>query len=245
MAKKSKYKKTQKTSNNIWKYSAFVLGILLVLSIFTNGFRSNNLDSVITDLSKLRDKESNAQVKAALTDAINSLMKADTTPSVKTGGTSKVVIEEFSDFECPFCGRAFPTVDRILDEYGDQVEFVYKHFPLTSIHPRAQKAGEASECARDQGKFKEYHDKLFQNQRALEITNLKQYAADLGLNTDKFNSCLDNSDKASVVNNDLAEGRQRGVTGTPTFFINGQKLVGAQPFENFKAVIDAQLAKVN
>lgn len=243
MVKKSKHKKTQ---NNIWKYSALVLGVLLVLSVFTNGFRSKSIDGVINDLSKLRDKEDSPQVKSTLTDAINSLIEADSAPTSKVGtGNGKVVIEEFSDFECPFCGRAFPTVKQVLDEYGDQVDFVYKHFPLTSIHPRAQKAGEASECARDQSKFEEYHDKLFENQRALEVANLKQYAADLGLDTIKFNSCLDSDDKASIVNNDLQEGRQRGVSGTPTFFINGQKLVGAQPFESFKSVIDEQLAKVS
>ncbi len=240
MAKKSKHKKTE---NNVWKYSALVLGVLLVLSVFTNGFRSTNINGVISDLNKLQSKEPASSVKSAISSAINSLEKAKQIVPVKTTGQNgKVVIEEFSDFECPFCGRAFPTVEQVLDEYGDQVEFVYKHFPLTSIHPRAQKAGEASECARDQDMFKEYHDKLYENQRALEVANLKQYAANLGLDTSKFNSCLDSDDKVSIVNNDLQEGRERGVSGTPTFFINGQKLVGAQPFSAFKAVIDAQLA---
>ena len=239
--------KKRKKQNNVWKYSALVLGLLLVISVFTNGFRLNaGLNTVINDLGRLREKEDSPQIKSALTDAINLLIEADSAPTIKVGsGNDKVVIEEFSDFECSFCGRALPTVNQILDEYGDQVEFVYKHFPLTSIHPRAQKAGEASECASDQGKFKEYHDKLFENQRALEISNLKQYAADLGLDTDKFNSCLDSGEKASVVNNDLQEGRQKGVSGTPTFFINGQKLVGAQPFASFKPIIDNQLAKVS
>lgn len=250
MAKKKKSrhaKKTEKvTENNIWKYSALVLGVLLVLSVFTNGFRSNNIDGVINDLNKLQSKESASFAKSAISNAISSLEKARQTVPIKTTRQNgKIVIEEFSDFECPFCGRAFPTVEQVLHEYGDQVEFVYKHFPLTSIHPRAQKASEASECARDQGMFKEYHDKLFENQRALEISNLKQYAADLGLDTDKFNSCLDDGEKASIVNNDLQEGRQKGVSGTPTFFINGQKLVGAQPYSVFKAAIDQQLAKVS
>ena len=162
------------------------------------------------------------------------------TGAIVTGGADKITIVEFSDFECPFCGRAAPTVKQVLDTYGDKVELVYKHFPL-SFHPNAQKAGEASECAKDQGKFQEYHDTLFQNQQALGVDNLKQYADDLGLNTNKFNDCLDSGDKTDLVKADFAEGSSKGVSGTPTFFINGEQLVGAQPFTAFKEIIDRQL----
>ena len=149
-------------------------------------------------------------------------------------------MEEFSDFQCPYCSKAYPIVEQLLKDYGDKLTFVYKQFPLTSIHPFAEKAAEASECARDQGKFKEYYDKLFTNQNALAVDDLKRYAKDLSLDTSKFNTCLDNNEKVSVVQKDLQEGQSRGVGGTPTFFINGQKLVGAQPIENFKSIIDAQ-----
>ena len=155
-------------------------------------------------------------------------------------GTAKVIIEEYSDFQCPYCGKAYPTVKQIKETYGDSIEFIYKHFPLPA-HPFAQKAAEASECARDQEKFWEYHNKLFENQNALKVSDLKQYASDLELNAEQFNECLDSDIKEGIVRNDLLEGQRKGVTGTPSFFINGKKLVGAQPFSEFKKVIDSEL----
>ncbi len=151
-----------------------------------------------------------------------------------------VKIIEFSDFQCPFCGRVEPTIKQVLSNYQGKVSIQYKHFPL-SIHPFAQKAAEASECAADQGKFWEYHDMLFQNQESLAVTNLKEYAKALGLNQNEFNTCLDSGQKASVVRSDFAEGNSAGVQGTPAFFINGQLLSGAQPYEAFKKVIDSKL----
>ncbi len=160
----------------------------------------------------------------------------------RTGfGSGKVVIDEYSDFQCPFCGKFFKeTLPQIEQAYGDKVEIVYKHFPL-SFHENAQKAAEASECARDQDKFKGYHDTLFNHQDALDVASLKKYAADLGLDTATFNGCLDQGRKKAVVDKDAAEGQQRGVSGTPAFFINGEKIVGAQPFPAFKAIIDRAL----
>jgi protein-disulfide isomerase len=158
------------------------------------------------------------------------------------GGTDKVVIEEYSDFQCPFCGKFFKeTLPKIKEAYGGKVEFVFKHFPL-DFHEYAQKAAEASECARDQGKFWGYHDMLFENQQALDTASLKKYAKDLGLDTKAFNDCLDKGDKTAVVQQDYAEGQQRGVSGTPAFFINGEKITGAQPFPAFQAAIDRALS---
>ncbi len=150
---------------------------------------------------------------------------------------SKVTIVEFSDFECPFCGRVNPTIQSLIQEYGDNLRVAYKHFPL-SFHPNAEPAANASECAAEQGKFKEYHDVLFVNQTALSTSDLKKYAVDIGLNAEQFNGCLDSSKYASKVSAQFSEGSQVGVSGTPTFFINGTRLVGAQPLSNFKAVID-------
>lgn len=157
-----------------------------------------------------------------------------------TGSGEVVIIEEFSDFECPFCARALPTIEQLKAQYGDNIEIVYRHFPL-SIHPNAPKAAQASECARDQDMFWEYHDMLFANQQALQVNNLKRYAADLGLDTAAFNDCLDGGEKAALVQADFEEGRQRGVTGTPTFFIGDEKLVGAQPASAFQPIIDGML----
>jgi protein-disulfide isomerase len=153
-----------------------------------------------------------------------------------------ITIIEWSDFECSFCARAAPTVKQIKQTYGDKVNIIYKHFPL-SFHPNAQKAAEASECARDQGKFWEYHDVLFANQQALGVTSLKQYAVNLGLDASKFNSCLDSGEKAGVVARDMAEGQAFGVSGTPGFSVGGQLVSGAQPFSAFKTIIDQQLSQ--
>ncbi len=111
------------------------------------------------------------------------------------------------------------------------------------MHNNAQKAAEAASCANNQGKFWEYHDKLFANQRALSSDNLKQYATDLGLDVGAFGACLDSGKFASDVRKDASDGKRAGVTGTPAFFVNGRFLSGAQPFAKFKSIIDAELAR--
>ncbi|MBS3069031.1 DsbA family protein [Candidatus Micrarchaeota archaeon] len=158
------------------------------------------------------------------------------------GANAEVLIVEYSDFQCPFCERVTPTVQQILSTYGDQVKLVYKHFPLESLHPNAVKAAEASECAADQGKFWEMHDAMFADQNKLSTTDLKATAAGLGMDSTAFNACLDGGSKLAIVSADATEGSNYGVSGTPTFFINGQMVVGAQPFSSFKSVIDAELA---
>ena len=157
---------------------------------------------------------------------------------------AKVTIVEFSDFECPFCGRFYTqTLPQLKEEYFDtgKVKLVYRDFPL-SFHPQAQPAAEAAECANEQDKFWEFHDKIFDNQSSMSTTNYKQWAADLGLDTEQFNSCLDDGKYRAEVQADFSAGQAAGVSGTPTFFINGQKIVGAQPFSVFKQIIDAELA---
>ncbi len=163
-----------------------------------------------------------------------------TTTTTIPAGNRTVTILEYSDFQCPYCARAENTMKEIKKAYGDRVEIIFKHFPLP-FHSYAEKAAEASECARDQGKFEDYHYVLFENQNNLGIDSLKEYASRLGIDRGKFDNCLDSGEKAEIVKSDHDEGASKGVTGTPTFFINGKKLVGAQPFENFKAVIDSEL----
>src|SRR5215831_17323045 len=147
---------------------------------------------------------------------------------------------EFSDFQCPFCQRANPTVDQVLKTYGDRIHFVYRQYPLPS-HPNARQASEAAACADEQGKFWPYHDELFANP-TLTDADLKAHAVKAGLDAEKFNSCFDSRRFKAAVDKDIAEGNQAGVTGTPAFFINGRALEGAQPFEAFKRVIDEELA---
>ncbi|MBE4748716.1 thioredoxin domain-containing protein [Corallococcus sp. ZKHCc1 1396] len=165
---------------------------------------------------------------------------AATGPSKGPEG-APVTIVEFSDFECPFCSRANAAVDQVTKTYGDKVRVVFRQFPL-EFHKQAQKAAEASLCANDQGKFWEMHDQLFANQKALGVEDLKKHATELKLDTAKFNACLDSGEKAAQVKADLADGSKVGVNGTPAFFINGIMLSGAQPFDEFKSIIDAELS---
>jgi len=154
-----------------------------------------------------------------------------------------VTIVEFSDFECPFCKQVVPTLDQIKSKYGDQVRLVFRQFPLSSIHPHAQKAAEAALCANEQGKFWEMHDAMFNDQKLLEVTALKTTAGSLGVDKAKFESCLDSGRLAPKVKEDERAGVLVGVTGTPALFINGRSLSGAQPFEAIAQIIDEEIAR--
>lgn len=151
-----------------------------------------------------------------------------------------VTVVEFSDFQCPFCGRAHDTVEQVMQAYAGKVRLVFRQFPL-DMHKNAGKAAEAALCANEQGKFWEYHDVLFKNQQTLEIAQLKDHANGVGLDQAKFASCLDSGKFAKAVQDDMAAGQQVGVSGTPAFFINGVMLSGAMPFDEFKRVIDQEL----
>lgn len=161
---------------------------------------------------------------------------------VKGNPQAKITIVEFSDFQCPFCGNVEPTLKKILETYGDQVKLVYKNYPLP-FHENAENAALATLCAKEQGKFWEYHDKLFDNQDSLKVDDLKKYASDLGLNTQDFNSCLAGKKYKSQIEVDVMEANKVGVRGTPAFFINGRSLYGAQPFEKFQEIIEEELKK--
>jgi protein-disulfide isomerase len=158
-------------------------------------------------------------------------------------GTAQITIVEFSDFECPFCGRLFPTLKAVEKIYVGRVRIVYRQFPLRKLHPRAQKAAEASLCAGEQGRFWEMHDSLFSDQEHLTIDALKARAAALKLDTATFNACLDSGKEMAAVDQDIADGARAGVTGTPTLFINGRKMVGNQPYAAIQAVIEDELER--
>ncbi|MFH0977721.1 MAG: DsbA family protein [Candidatus Woesearchaeota archaeon] len=151
-----------------------------------------------------------------------------------------VTLTEFSDFECPYCSRASETIRELQGIYAGRINFEFKHFP---IHQGSEKAAEASECARDQGKFWEYSYLLFENQNNLGVERLKQFAQDLELNASRFDGCLDSGEKSDVVQADYREGVSLGVQGTPTFFVNDKQIVGAQPTTDFQQVIESELAK--
>ena len=153
-----------------------------------------------------------------------------------------VEIIEFSDFECPFCLRAHPTVQKVMAEYGERVRLVYRHYPLPN-HPNAVPAAEASACANEQGKFWPYHDRLFASPGRLSAADLKQHAVELGLDAAQFNACVDERKYRADVQADMQAGQRAGVSGTPAFFINGRPLTGAQPYEAFARIIDEELAR--
>ncbi len=160
---------------------------------------------------------------------------------VKGPKNAKVTIVEFSDFQCPFCGRVEPTITKVLETYPHDVRVAFKQLPLP-FHDKAHVAAEAALAAKAQGKFWEMHDKLFGNQQALDRASLEKYAGEIGLNVNQFKSELDSGKWKQKVDTELAEGNKIGARGTPSFFINGKPFVGAQPFESFKAKIDAELA---
>ncbi|MCL4435571.1 MAG: DsbA family protein [Thaumarchaeota archaeon] len=161
-----------------------------------------------------------------------------------------VTIVEFSDFQCPFCASFFnETLPQIQKDYIDtgRIRLVYKNFPITKIHPYAEKAAEAAECAKEQGKFWEYHDLLFGNQQAWisenATTTFEKYASTLKLNITQFSSCLNTNKYSGEISKDLQDGQKAQVSGTPTFFINGIRVVGAQPYSVFKDTIDSELKR--
>jgi len=173
---------------------------------------------------------------------------ASRTPFVIEGrpfqGPADALVEfvEFTDYECPFCRRFRETTYPVIRERFDgKVKWVVRNYPLSQIHPNAQLAAEAAECALDQNRFWEFNDLLFERYDRLGRADLKSHARELGLDGDQFDSCLDSGGKQSVVQSDLRDGYRFGVTGTPTFFINGQVVVGAQGPDLVSAFIEVAL----
>ena len=161
---------------------------------------------------------------------------------------AKVTIVEYSDFQCPFCGRAYTTVENeVLKQYGDKVRFVFKNFPLTSIHPWAEPAAVAAECAFRQGndKFWVMYNAFYSKQGELNAENLRDKASetakDAGMDVAKFQECFDGKQTLDAVHADASEATALGVNSTPTFFVNGRRLSGAQTGDAFKQMIDREL----
>ncbi len=156
-----------------------------------------------------------------------------------------ITLIEFSDYQCPFCERFHQETYPLLKQnFGDKIRFVYRDFPLFQIHPDAENAAYAANCAFEQDKYWDYHDMLFNNQSNLAITDLVSYADQLGMNADVFEQCLQTRKYAQQIAQDYQDGINLGVTGTPTFFINGRPIVGAQPYAVFADVINDELSKV-
>ncbi len=280
-----------------WKLISGIAVILLVFSVFTQGFRFSEPDAVATiSLSdaegKVLDYVNNQLLRppfqASVTDAaeLGSLyqitlsvagqsidsyvtkdgklffpqgfdlekskeaaaageISADENDPVLGLANAPVTIIEFSDFQCPYCQKGFEVMKQVETEYVEtgKVKLVYKNFPL-SFHPQAENAALAAACANEQGMFWDYHDLLFQNQEQLGMENYLKWADKLGMDLKTFESCLSSKKYAEAIAADMEYGQANGVTGTPAFFINGKLIEGAQPYEVFKAEIDALLAEV-
>jgi protein-disulfide isomerase len=160
---------------------------------------------------------------------------------MKGPADAPVTIVEFSDFQCPFCKRVLPTLEQVLTTYAGKIRLVFRDFPIVTIHPHAQRSAEAAHCAREQGKYWEYHDALFAAQEKFAVTKLSEYAQSIGLDIAAFEQCLASNKYTAEIQKDIADGSQIGVTGTPAFFINGRLLSGAQPFEAFQRIIEEEL----
>lgn len=155
---------------------------------------------------------------------------------------AKVTVVEFSDFQCPYCSKGAKIVQKLKKEYGNKIQFAFKHFPLENIHPQARPASEASMCANEQGsdKFWSYHDKLFAAQDKLDAEGLKAAAKSVGLNMEKFNQCVESKKFAKFVTDDIQYGLKIGVQSTPTFIVNGKLIQGARPYQEFKDIIEQE-----
>lgn len=217
-----------KSERNPWLYTTIVLGILLVASLGINYQINANIIAGLT-----------AKPAAVVEEA-----PAVTTAYIKGDANAPVKIVECSEFQCPYCKRYIDqTYGTILENYVDtgKASYEFRHFPL-SFHQYAQKAAEATECAGEQGKFWEYHDILFANQANLDADSLKAYAVNLGLDATKFDTCLDSGKYEDKITEDMNYCAGKGVSGTPSFIINGQLLVGAQPYSAFQQVIESALS---
>jgi protein-disulfide isomerase len=158
---------------------------------------------------------------------------------------AEVTIVKFEDFQCPYCKAAQPNYQEVLKRYDGKVRLVHKDLPLDQIHPQARQAAEAARCADDEGKFWQYHDKLYASAPKAAPEDLKTYAKEVGLNDNSFEKCLSTGKYKGRVQKDVDEGAGLGLTGTPTFFINGREMSGAQSVEAIAQIIDEELARTN
>lgn len=201
--------------------------------------RLNDLDQNIADLTITR--QVNAVSNQPEPPAYVENVSIDDDLYLGTVG-APITIVEFSDYQCPFCAEIAPTVDEILAEYEGQIIFVYRDFPLENIHPNAFKAAEAANCAGEQGRYWEMYNTLFANQSVLGEVDLKRYVSILELDTQQFAECLDTGKYEAEIRHDIEQAGEYQVRSTPTFFVNGQRLIGSNP-EDLRSLIDNILEK--
>ncbi len=202
-----------------------------------NYFKSQRIQEADEKLKEKLIKE--AKIETYLKPPKMDLAKGN--EPIKGPKDAPIVIVEFTDFQCPFCSRVQSTLDKIFNDYPGKVQLVFKDLPL-DFHKQAKDAHIAAHCANEQGKFWEYHDILFKNQTQLFPDKLKEYAKQLELDMEKFNQCYDGRKYEKYVNESLEQAQNLGISGTPTFFVNGRIIRGAQPFDQFKQIIEEELS---
>lgn len=240
--------KIPKLSLNNKSYTPILVALLLIASFF--------LGSLTTKISYLQKGNSSQTATAPQTAGQPTTPAPGTKVEVSTGNlpikgnkNAKVTVVEFADFQCPFCEKWFKDSEQsLIKDYVDsgKVKFAFRHYAF--LGQESTWASEASECANEQGKFWEYHDYLYnhqgaENSGAFAKDKLIGFAAALGLNTDQFSSCLNSNKYTKNVSDDLSAGQKAGVNGTPSTFVNGMILVGAQPYSSLKTLIDQELSK--
>jgi protein-disulfide isomerase len=239
-----------------------LVAVVAVAAFFAGSYFSNLESDAVTRselndaISKLESKIGSAQLAPSPSQPPQPVKISLDDDPIRGDPNAPITIVEFSDFQCPFCARFHvQTLPSLLEEYIDtgKVNLVYRDFPIQSIHPNALPAAVAAECANEQGNYWEYHDTLFEKQSGWSrldsntaISTFSQYATDIGLEQQQFDSCLGSGKYLEEVQGDLSDGRDYDITGTPGFFIGNEeigfvKINGAQPFESFQRIIDAQL----
>ncbi|HTY84275.1 MAG TPA: thioredoxin domain-containing protein [Silvibacterium sp.] len=207
-------------------------------------------DKILEKIRQLRTEKARAAYVKALraeTNIFIALAPPSATVDAENGprlgsNTAAVTLVEFADYECPYCQKVAPALQKLKADFGDKVAFTYKDFPLP-MHTRAEKAAEAARCASKQNKYWEFHDELFHS-KELDVDQLKAQARALKLDSIQFDKCLDSGEEASAVERDRKEGERLGITGTPSFFVNGHYVSGALDYAALKKVVEQQLAAI-
>lgn len=222
-------------------FVGLVLGIAIIstTAYFTGGFSGNKNNQPVNNANnnQAANQQNNANNETAKVD-----LKISNSDHVRGNKNAVVKIFEFSDFQCPYCARHQETMNQLIKDYGDQVAWIYKNFPIAS-HPLGMPGALAAECAGEQGKFWEMSDLIFSKQDTLTADSFSKFASDLGLDTAKFDTCVKEEKYKEKILADYNLGVESGVQGTPTNFINNNAVPGAVPYADMKNIIDQLLKK--
>ncbi|MEO5927453.1 MAG: DsbA family protein [Patescibacteria group bacterium] len=221
--------------------SVTIIGLSLVVGMFVSGKGFGSAALAANNQPSIPSQPTDPSVPTAPAAPVKPVDEKN--DHIRGAKNAKVTLIEYSDYECPFCLRHEDSITQALKDYPNDVRVIYRNFPLTSIHPEAQKAAEAAECAGQQGKFWEMHDAIFQANAAskMSVATWKEVAGTLKIDTNKFNECLDGGKTAAQVAQEEQEGSSAGVQGTPGTFVNGTLVEGAVPYATLKSMIDSKL----